>query len=363
MNILHSSSKYPLGIDISDKSIKLVQLARHHHAITIQTAGVINVPKDFIVQGEIKNLKGVAELIKTLKTKMMFGKISSNEVIASLSEEKTFVKLIKINSTKKDVENVIEQEIEKNIPFKLSDVNYDWQFIAQDKISQYILIGVVPKNITSQYYEVLRVAELLPLALEPEPLAISRCILPMNNEPEKTTIILKIGATYSSFMAYAAKSILFTISIPISESNIAKITAVELNIPWQQKENETAATSAAKKSPSTAKEIWENKMEQALTYLKMNYPQYAEIENIYLCYDSGSAASLPKIISKKFHIPAIQADVFINLNQQTNVMKKYLTKTDIEAQKKAQHHIKPQLAVSLATAIGLALREIYYNDF
>lgn len=363
MNLFHPSSQYPLGIDISDKSIKLIQLARRHHVVTIQTAAVANVPKNFIVQGEIKNVPAVVKILQTLTTKTIFGKITSNEVIASLSEEKTFVKLISINVEGKNIPETIEQEIEKHIPYKLEDVNYDWQFIAREKNIQYVLIGVVPKDITTQYYEVLTSADLLPVALEPEPLAIARCILPINQSLEKTTIILKIGATQSSFIACAAKSVLFTMSVPISESNIAGIAAQELQKPWQKTKQ---TKSNAKKQPATLsiEDVWENKMQQTLNYLKTNYPNHAEIENIYLCYDNASTVDLPKIISKKFHIPAIQGDVFVNLNKHTNIMKKYLAKENDDSKKSKNHErMKEGVALSLATAIGLALRGIYYTDF
>jgi Tfp pilus assembly PilM family ATPase len=59
-----ANSTYPLGLDISDLSLKLVQLNKVGNRIKIQALSRLNLPKDTITKGEIKNQ---AELIKAIK--------------------------------------------------------------------------------------------------------------------------------------------------------------------------------------------------------------------------------------------------------------------------------------------------------
>ncbi|PIR94779.1 hypothetical protein COT95_02390, partial [Candidatus Falkowbacteria bacterium CG10_big_fil_rev_8_21_14_0_10_37_6] len=121
MRLFQSPSKYPFGINISDHSIAIVQLFRHHHSPAMQTVGIINVPNGFIINGEIKNKDGVIKLIKNLKNNTIFGKITTNEAIAALPEKKTFVKLIKIRADELDFADAIQKEIERQVPYEITE--------------------------------------------------------------------------------------------------------------------------------------------------------------------------------------------------------------------------------------------------
>ena len=47
---------YPLGLDISEKSFKLVQLKRRGGVLGIQALGWVDLPAGTIVNGDIKNV-------------------------------------------------------------------------------------------------------------------------------------------------------------------------------------------------------------------------------------------------------------------------------------------------------------------
>ena len=81
---LTNSSICPLGLDISDLSLKLVQLHRVRDKIKIQALSKLNLPKGVIIGGEIKNRSELIRAIKKLTASPLYGKINSEEVIACL---------------------------------------------------------------------------------------------------------------------------------------------------------------------------------------------------------------------------------------------------------------------------------------
>ena len=62
--ILTNGSNSPIGLDISDLSIKLIQLEKRRDKIKIRALSKLNLTQGIIVNGEIKNK---AELIKAVK--------------------------------------------------------------------------------------------------------------------------------------------------------------------------------------------------------------------------------------------------------------------------------------------------------
>ena len=77
---LHNNSIYPIGLDISDLSLKLVQLNKSHNKIKIQAISKTNLPSGIIENGIIKNQLKLIEAIKKIIAKPIYGQITSEEI-------------------------------------------------------------------------------------------------------------------------------------------------------------------------------------------------------------------------------------------------------------------------------------------
>ncbi len=120
-------SNFPIGLDISDTSLKLVQLRKKTNKIKIQAMGRVELPIGTIEKGEIKNQRVFLESLEKLIAKPKFGNITTNEIVACLPESKTYIELIKIAKSSNQIENVIETEMEKYFPISANELFYDWQ--------------------------------------------------------------------------------------------------------------------------------------------------------------------------------------------------------------------------------------------
>ena len=368
MNLLSFPSKHPVGIDISDLSLKLVQLQTKRHKITLQTLSRLSVPEGYITDGVIKNKAGVAGLLQQLTKETILGKVTSKEVIACLPETKTFIKLIALSRAEENVAAAIKSEIEKNIPYELAEVNYDWQIIAKDRREQKILVGVIPKIIADSYAEVLEEADLFPVALEIEAAAIVRSVLPLAPAARATALIVDIGAARSSLIAYADNTVLFTVSLPVSGKKYTAIIARELNLDLAKAEE---AKIICGLDPSAAQGIIAatlaqmgneliTKITAALKYLTAHYPAYGKVGSMYLCGGGANLKGLSDLMTQRLNIPTQVSDVFTNIALSQKQAGKYFQKK-LTTDKKITPRYQYQQDSSpiFATAIGLALRGVY----
>lgn len=378
--IFSNNSNYPLGLDISDLTLKLVQLDKAGDKIKIQALGKASLPFGYFEDGEVKNKEGVAKAIKELVANPKFGKTSSREVVACLPETKTFAKLIEVEKTADEIEKNIEVEVEKHVPMSLEEIYYDWQIINDFRGRQQILIGAAPKKIVNQYTDLLNEAGLAVVALEIEPISICRSLLAEENNKfkgvfDKNYGIIDIGAKRSSMTVYSKNTILFTLSIPISGEEITKKIAERLEIETDQAEkakiicglDENKAQGIIKNILSDTIEKLIEKISEAIDFQENHFSDRGPLDKIILCGGGANIKNLDKIINGAVSIETTAGDALANLGGAKKNFSKILEEThslDMSFAKKEKGKIisiTQDTSLTFATAIGLALRTIFID--
>lgn len=220
-----------MGFDISDRSIKYVKFSDERR-LTIASFGEITIPEGAIVNGEILAEGKVVEAVKTWRASAGRHAVAPF-VIASLPEEKSFVRLLQLPKVKiDDIGNAIRWEIEANIPIPPEELLFDYEVIEPlkngfDHLD--ILVVAFPKTIIESYVLMLKHAGLDPVVLELESQAIARAVLPLSPEKE-VRIIVDMGHLRTSFSITCGGAILFTTTIELGgknfEENIARALAI-----------------------------------------------------------------------------------------------------------------------------------------
>ncbi|MFW5888233.1 MAG: type IV pilus assembly protein PilM [Patescibacteria group bacterium] len=240
---------YPVGLDISDLSLKSVQLNKRGKKIKTQALNQLDLPSGIIESGRIVDKNKAIKKVKELWKNPFYGSIKSDRVVASLPDSKSFVKTIRVDNGLNNIVEVIETEIEKHIPYMVDKVYYDWQIIEEGVSSSLVLIGVCPKDISNDYYDVLTKAGLKVEALEVEAVPMARALLkeesPFVDKKESNSkkknkdayLIIDLGRTRTAFIVYARGGIVFTADINISGDSITENIADKLNIDPKKAES------------------------------------------------------------------------------------------------------------------------------
>lgn len=380
----NNNSTYPIGLDISDLSLKFVQLNKIRNKITIQAMGKTSLPAGLIEGGEIKNKEGVAKKIKKLIANPQFGKISSGEIISCLPETKTFIKLIEVERTPNPMREIISNEIEKHIPIPINEMYYDWQIIKTPDSKQSVLIGAAPQNIVSQYANLLKEAKYSIVALEIEPISICRSLLAeealkFEGAFEKNYGIIDIGAKRTSMIIYSKNTILFTVSMPISGEEATNRIARTLKIEASQAEkakivcgfDERKADGIIKNILSDMAHELIKKMRETIEFYNAHFSGRGPINEILLCGGGANIKKLDEIISKELSIPAKPGNALINLSEIngkfSDILKeKHILEIDLNKESKNKKNkllsITQDASLTFSTAIGLALRGIFIEE-
>ena len=389
--LLANNSTYPVGLDISDLSIKLVQLNKIRDKIKIQALGKLTLPLGVITNGVINDRAELIKAIKKIIAAPGYGKVSSEEAAVCLPESKTFIKRIEVAKSPNSLADVIGAEIEKHVPMSKSEIYYDWQVTAELADKYQVLIGAAPKEIVDQYAQLLDDAKLSVAAMEIEPTAICRCLLKEEApeakpaaaplKPEGTAPlnygIIDIGANHTCLIFYSDNTIVFSVSMPISGEEITAKISRTLNLTPEQAEkakiicglDETKANGVIKKILEETIKNLISKIKEALDFYENYYG--GKLNKILLCGGGGNITELGKIIAQEFSIKVETADALTNLDETGEkfnpiFMEKHsfdakLLKND-SSREGNNLSIQQNSGSTFTTAIGLALRGIFIDE-
>jgi len=186
-------------------------------------------------------------------------------------------------------EEVIRFEAEKNMPYELSDVTWDYQVISDDGVETEILLVSMKASLADEFCAAVSAAGVIPELLE------ASSILDYNAWKlaglEEDSIILNVGARMSN-MIIARNDGLFVRSIPIGGNAVTQGIADALGKTFLQAEPiKTAFYSNAANFNSTdsAVEIFKNSERAAIKRISM------EIKRSIVSYRRKSKASPAKI--------------------------------------------------------------------
>jgi type IV pilus assembly protein PilM len=343
---IFDTTETAFGLDISDRSLRLIQLSKKRVRSTVQLHNLVKLPKDCISSGEILNpdvfLTALKKLIKTKRGK---GQLSREAVVA-LPESRTFLKMIEIPScNESEIENKIKNIIPKHVPLDVADTRMDWQIINESADSIKLLVGAVSKKIADNYTEILLKAKLMPVVLEVEPVAILRTINPVRATKD-VSMVIDFGASRTGLFIAKNDSILFTASLPISGQKITESIAKQLDMTINKAEAAKIVCGLDKeKCHGALLEIFGDTIlelakhiDDAIKYYNKNFGSKHKVQKIIICGGGANFINIEKVLSQKLNMPVTISNPWENI---INPDPEFFTK---------------ERSQSYVTAMGLAIR-------
>ena len=361
---LISGKYYPVGLDISDLTLKVAQVNKRGRSIRMQAMNRLSLEEGIIDGGEIKDRRKLLNSIRKLWKDPLLGSINSDKVVASLPDTKTFVKLLIVDKSPNDLSETIEAEIEKNVPYMINKVYYDWQIIEEGEDSYSVLVGACPKEISDDYYNLLTEAGFSVEALEIEAIALARALLeeeaPRKSKSKKKNnyLIVDLGKSRSTFVVYSQGAIIFTADIEVGGDDITQEIDEKLNLSYKEAEKKKVQHSKGGSSKSNIEvekiidqkfmEI-NKKINEIAGFYNNRYSDRGKIGKILLCGGGANYNNIESLITAS-NVDTQRGDPLIHLSD---------TKTEIS--KKIGKKKSYNRSLSYTTAIGLTLGKVFYK--
>jgi len=346
-----------IGLDLSDLSIKVAKFEDEGDRQKVVSYGSIKIPMGSISDGEIKKKEEVIAAIKKLVRAAGPKRIRTKKVICSLPETKAFLRIVTIPiMDKEEVREAVKWEMEANIPLPLDQVYYDWQILEKNLINEKnkmnLLVVAIAKPVVDEIISVLEAAGLEPVGLEIESIAQARTLVDEKKENE-TVMTVDIGDRRTSFLITKNNIPCFTSSIPISGQSMTDAISKGLNIPLDEAETmklnygigSDFKNDAIFNAVKPILDGFSSEIERSMDFFITGLQYSANIDSVIVCGGSANAKGLIPYLSKKIGRELELGNPWINMNVGKNLPL-----------------IDRNESVQYSTALGLALKGLYYED-
>lgn len=347
---------HAFGLDISDLSIKLVQLRNrtslgHVGRFDLSVARSVSLPYGLIVDGEIQKPEPVRKYLQhLLKGNKKHDAIASPWVVASLPEKKSFLKIIRVPKAPTDV---IDEDVaiasKKHVPFEDDSYYMDWQVIPAESNEEEstVLLAVTAKQVADMYTYLLESVGLGVVALEVESLATARSMITAKKMYDgEARAILDIGASKTVFIVYDNESLQFSTVLPYSGDIVTTMLRQKMNV--SHAEAEKLKCSIGLKHEGKNKKAWSHMMKsaqeltkdvkKAIDFYYSHFPSANRITHVTMTGGGAQMSHLDAVLAE-----ALQVTVRAGLPWKNLFPRKAI-------------HLSQKGGLKYATGIGLALR-------
>jgi type IV pilus assembly protein PilM len=223
------------GLHLNGTALKFIQLQRTGGKQKIIGFSNVTMPPNLISNEDVIDHKGLVRLIEQSLIHPQFGKITTNRVVFSIPESKSFVRVIRMNTmSERELENAVLFEAEAYIPLPMDQVYFDWQILRHDLGGMDVLLIASPKEFVDKYIAVLEEASLKIVAIEVESQSVVRALVP--KDAVSNLLIADLDAYKTALVMVIRGNLQFTSSIPIAGNVFTDRIAQGLSLPAEKAE-------------------------------------------------------------------------------------------------------------------------------
>lgn len=347
-----------IGIDISDKSIKVTEISEGRER-KLRTVGWAPLAAEAMQGGIILKPDLVIAQVKEALAKCSPLPPHGMQVVASIPETQSFVRVVELPSmSSQEADEAVQWAVRQDLPFDLETVYLDWQFVStgagREKRKQ-VLAGAAQRGVVDRLLQVLDNFDFTVVGLELEGQSIVRSLLPLEASGIRGVLIVDLGASSSNVIYFDRGTMQFTTSIATGGDDLTVRLAKALGISFEEAAERKALVGAraSAQDQKVAQVLFEatvelvQKIGRFAREMTGTAHRDSAIRAVLLAGGAANLAGIVDIFAQEFPgVPVQIGNVWTNL-------------ADQESGKKSLA-LSPADATHFATAIGLALREERY---
>jgi type IV pilus assembly protein PilM len=349
MKLFSKKSKYSVGLDIGSSLIKVVEVDHSKGDPVLTRYGIIKLPPEAIVEGEMMDQSLVIEGIQECLTK---AGVSQGDVITAVSGRAVIVKKVVMDKMNPDdAKEAIFWEAEQHVPFDIDDVCLDFQILKEDVGANQmeILLVAAKKDMVNAHANIVRDAGLNPVTIDVDSFAVQNAIeLTRSSEAGLVTGLINIGSDVTNINIIQNNIPYFTRDLSVGSNVFIEAIQRNLGLDFEEADamlsGETTIEDLERCHNTISEAADEISMgiERSLSFLK-TAGDAEQIDEVILSGGGARIPGLKDILSEKHEMEFKVNDAINQISRTDNLFED--AGDDLEK-------VGPLLTV----ALGLALR-------
>jgi len=335
------------GLDISDESLKFLELVNTRDGIKVGRRGQFDLPPGVMESGKIKDSKKMQEILAKLRADE-----GITSVRVSLPEEQVY--LFQLRLEKLGLVNVresIELALEEHVPLPATEAIFDYEFLDQDEESIRLQVATIPQNVIENYLNIFKNANIDVQSFELEAQAIARAVVKKGDQD--TYMMVDFGERTTGISIISREIVMFTSTLDVGGSMLNDSISKSFKISPAEAEKMKKQYGLQRNAPNkelfsvllNSVSVLRDEIVKHFLYWHTHKDEEGKnnppIKKIILCGGDSNLIGLPEYFSISMKNPVEMANVWVNIMD----TKEYIPDIDFKH------------AISFAAALGLALRD------
>ena len=316
--MIWGKKKDVIGLDIGCSSIKLVELKEDKKGYKLQNLAISPLPPEAIVDGALMDSVTIVDAIRDVISN---SKTKTKDVVSSVSGHSVIVKKISLPfMTEAELEESIQWEAERYIPFDINDVNIDFQIFGaapeNPEVMDVVLVAA-KKDIINDYVSIIIEAGLNPIIIDIDSFALEN-MLTINYDiaKEETVAIVNVGASVANINIVKNNISAFTRDIFKGGNQITEEIQRQLHVDHEEAEK----IKVGSKVDPTSQSVIENVLKTASESLAVEIGNsldffqstttYEKIAKLYLSGGGSKIKDFDMTLQQQIGIPVEIANPF-----------------------------------------------------
>ena len=309
--------KNVIGLDIGSSSIKVVELREAKDGFKLQHLGISPLPPEAIVDGALMDSVTIIDTIRDLVTSTS----KTRDVVTAVSGHSVIVKKITLPfMTETELEDSIQGEAERHIPFDINDVNIDFQILgygSENPDLMDVILVAAKKDIINDYVSVIMEAGLNPVVMDIDSFALEN-MLGINYEIEKEDVVAvaNLGASVTNINILKDNLSAFTRDIFKGGNQVTEEIQRQLHVDYEEAEKikvgqkgEGASQSVVENVLRSASESLAVEIGNSLDFFQSSTTSQ-KISKLYLSGGGSKIKDFDIILQQQIGIPVEIANPF-----------------------------------------------------
>jgi len=307
-----------IGLDIGCSSIKLVELREDKKGYTLQNLAISPLPSEAIVDGALMDSVTIIDAIRDV---IANSKTKARDVVTSVSGHSVIVKKISLPfMTEAELEESIQWEAERYIPFDINDVNIDFQIFGaapeNPEVMDVVLVAA-KKDMINDYVSIIMEAGLNPVIIDIDSFALEN-MLAINYDiaKEETVAIVNVGASVANINIVKNNISAFTRDIFKGGNQITEEIQRQLHVDHEEAERIKVGSKVDLTSQSVIEDVLKTASESLAVEIgnSLDFFQstttYEKIGKLYLSGGGSKIKDFDMTLQQQIGIPVEIANPF-----------------------------------------------------
>jgi type IV pilus assembly protein PilM len=218
------------GLDISDESIKFIELVEGKNGFRVNRYGKKMIPKGVIEAGIIKDPERMKKILISLKKEE-----GLKSVRVSLPDEEVYILNLQLNKLNlKDIRKGIELSLEKYMSIPVQDVSFDYELLSADTQGVKLQATVIQKDIIQEYLSTFKDSNISVKSFESDAQAITRSVVKKGDLD--TSMIVNFAKKYTGISIVSGGIVISTSTIDVGGDMLTNMIKEKFKISFEDAE-------------------------------------------------------------------------------------------------------------------------------